>query len=64
MGCGEGGIGTGSHFGGEMFDGGLFQEVTRRLGYGFPEQSYLSEMGFAEQLPDHELMGVYFNQSA
>ena len=54
MECGEGGIGTDSHFGGEMFDGGLFQEVAECPGYGFPKQSHLSKMGFTEQLPGHE----------
>ena len=64
MECGEGGIGTSSHFGGgggKMSDGGIFQEVAGHPGYGFPKQSHLSEMGFSEQLPGHELMGVYFN---
>ena len=50
--------------GGEMSDGSLFQEVAERLGYGFPKQSHLSKMGFTEQLPGHELMGIYFNRSA
>ena len=44
-----------------MFESGISQEVTGRWGYAFPEQSHLSEMGFAEQLPGHELTGVYFN---
>ena len=44
-----------------MSGGGIFQEVAGRLGYSFPEQSHLLEMGFAEQLPGHELTGVYFN---
>ena len=61
MGCGGDGIGTSSHFRGEMSGGGIFQEVAGRPGYGFPEQSHLSEIGFAEQLPGHELTGVYFN---
>ena len=65
MECGEGGIGTGSHFcgggGGGMFESGISQEVTGRRGYAFPEQSHLSEMRFAEQLLGHELMGIYFN---
>ena len=64
MGCGEGGIGTDSHFGGEMSDDSLFQEVAECPGYGFPKQSHLSKMGFTEQLPGHELMGIYFNRSA
>ena len=51
-------------FGGEMSDGGLFQEVAERPSYGFPKQSHLLKMGFTEQLPGHELMGVYFNWSA
>ena len=47
--------------GAEVSDGGIFQEVVGRLGYGFLEQSHLSKMRFVEQLPGHELMGVYFN---
>ena len=47
--------------GGKMSGSGIFQEVAGCPGYGFPKQSHLSEMGFAEQLPGHELMGVYFN---
>ena len=44
-----------------MSGDGIFQEVIGRPGNGFLEQSHLSEMGFTEQLPGHELMGVYFN---
>ena len=47
--------------GGKMSSGSIFQEVAGHPGYGFPKQSHLSEMGFAKQLPGHELMGVYFN---
>ena len=43
--------------GGKMSSGSIFQEVAGRPGYGFPKQSHLSEMGFIEQLPGHELMG-------
>ena len=45
----------------KVSDGGISQEVVERLGYGFLEQSHLSKMRFVEQLPGHELMGVYFN---
>ena len=47
--------------GGEMCGSGISQEVAEHLGYGFPEQSHLTEMRFAKQLLGHELMGVYFN---
>ena len=45
----------------KMSGDGIFQEVIGSPSNGFLEQSHLSEMGFTEQLPGHELMGVYFN---
>ena len=47
--------------GGKMSGGSIFQEVYGRPNYGFPKQPHLLEMGFAEQLLGHELMGIYFN---
>ena len=64
MGCGESGIGTGSHFfkkGGVMFGGRISQEVARHLRYGLPERTHASELGCAGELPSHELMSIYFN---
>ena len=63
VGCGESGIGTGSHFKkrGVMVGGGISQEVARHLRYGLPERTHASELGCAGELPSHELMSIYFN---
>ena len=44
-----------------MFSCGISQGVTGHPGYGLPEQTHASELGRAGQLPDHELMSIYFN---
>jgi len=44
-----------------MFGGGISQGVARHSGYGLPEQSHVSEMGRTGQLPNHELISIYFN---
>ena len=44
-----------------MFGGRISQGVAEHLGYGLPEQSHASELGHTGQLPDHELMSIYFN---
>ena len=46
---------------GVMFGGGISQGVARHPGYGLPEKSHSLEMGRAEQLLNHELMSIYFN---
>ena len=63
VGCGESGIGTGSHFqrGGVMFGGGISQGVAEHPGYGLPEQTHTLELGCTGQLPNHEVMSIYFN---
>ena len=47
--------------GGVMFSCGISQGVTGHPGYGLPKQTHASELGRAGQLPDHELMSIYFN---
>ena len=44
-----------------MFGDKISQGVIEHLGYGLPEQSHASKLGRAGQLPDHELMSIYFN---
>ena len=60
VGCGESGTGTGSHFRGMMFGGGISQGVAGHPGYT-PEQLHPLEMGRVEQSRGHELIRIYFN---